>query len=149
MFVYTYTVNSCEPGSAVTYIAFVFCYVCFCTCSAGVKFVFTNTYILQGDQLADVFQFYPDIHVNFTVFSMMHYNTSVKYSERTDDGFNTSLAHDALTVLNEALTKPFIDTDILHIRNSITSRITQVNLRFLDHSRVSKLSPAARCYNAA
>lgn len=83
-------------------------------------------HILQGDQLADVFQLYPDIHVNFTVFSMVHYNTSVRYSRRTEDGFNISLAYDTLSVLSEGLAPPFNDTDPEHVRSTITSRISQV-----------------------
>ena len=87
----------------------------------------------QGDQLVDVFQLYPDIHVNFTVISLLNFNTSLKYSVRKDDGFNISLAHDALTVLNEALMQPFTDTDVESVRNQITSRIGQVVLIIILH----------------
>ena len=79
-----------------------------------------------------VFRKYPDIHVNFTVFGVMAYNTSRRDNVISDRGFNTTLAQDALAVLQHAV-RPLGNMELsdMAIRNSITDTISKVCYSFV------------------
>ena len=76
----------------------------------------------------DVFELYPDIHVNFTVFSLLPFNSSVPRSWINAGGFNVTLAQDTLAVLAEAVREPLTNDTVTAARNEIRDRVSMVGI---------------------
>ncbi|XP_052795006.1 glutamate receptor 2-like isoform X2 [Mya arenaria] len=82
-----------------------------------------------GDQLVDIFELYPDIHVNFTVFSLIPFNSSVQRTWLDKGGFNMTLAQDTLAILRDAVALiPFDNATTETVRNAILERVSGVQL---------------------
>ncbi|XP_053400246.1 glutamate receptor 1-like isoform X2 [Mercenaria mercenaria] len=100
-----------------------------------------------GDELADVMNNFPDIHVNFTVFTMMPFNSTVPKGQPTRDSFNKTLAQDAVSLLQEAVNKPFEKNTTEFVRNSLAERILSIDfngksgsIQFDEHGKRINLS---------
>lgn len=60
------------------------------------------------------------------MFGLVPFNSSGIRNRRTGEGLNISLAQDAMSLLHEAVTAPFDNSDVTSIRNTITQRISEV-----------------------
>ena len=75
-----------------------------------------------------MFRIFSDIHVNFTVFGMMPFDTGDSVKRRYDNALNQTIAHDAISLLEQVLKFVDINTGIEEIRKQIANEIKQVSV---------------------
>ena len=80
----------------------------------------------QGDELPDVFRLFRDVHVNFTIFSMMPYDTADKTIRNYDNGFNLTLAKDSMSLLEKVTKTTNLNRSVEDVRRSLQTAIKQV-----------------------
>lgn len=85
---------------------------------------------MQGDELVEVINNFPDIHVNFTVFTMMPFNSTQPSGQFVRDTFNTTLAQDAVALLQKVLNDPFEKNTTSFIRKALVERIFSVSVSY-------------------
>jgi hypothetical protein len=69
---------------------------------------------------------FPDIHVNFTVFTMMPFNSTVPSEQYFRDSFNKTLARDSVAILQECVIQPIEKNSTESVRNSLLERMQSV-----------------------
>ena len=88
--------------------------------------------MFQGDELPDVFRLFRDVHVNFTIFSMMPYDTADRRIRNYDNGFNLTLAQDAMVLLDKVTKTINLNKSVEDVRKSLQSAIKRVRLCICD-----------------
>ncbi|XP_052281545.1 glutamate receptor 4-like isoform X2 [Dreissena polymorpha] len=84
-----------------------------------------------GDQLVDIFQSYHDIHVNFTLFSLLPFNSTVQTQWHDASKFNQSLAEDCMLIIKNVMGEAFDNDSIEAIRTELKQRISLVSVQGL------------------
>lgn len=84
-------------------------------------------YMFQGDQLSEVFMEFPNVIVNFTLFSLMPYNTSKSFPGTKGDQYNLTLALDTMAVLRDAVPHVLYETEDHAVRKGLTTAISRVS----------------------
>ncbi|XP_060562525.1 glutamate receptor 1-like isoform X3 [Ruditapes philippinarum] len=82
-----------------------------------------------GDELADIMNNFPDIHVNFTVFTMMPFNSTVPSEQYFRDSFNKTLARDSVAILQECVIQPIEKNSTESVRNSLLERMQSIEFK--------------------
>ena len=73
-----------------------------------------------------MFRLFRDVHVNFTIFSMMPYDTADKRIRNYDNGFNLTLAQDSLSLLDKASQNLNFNLSVEDIRKRLQTTIKKV-----------------------
>lgn len=87
-------------------------------------------FYFQGFQLVDVFNNFEDITFNYTVFSLLEFNSKLRGTTDPEEKLNVALASDVLKIINQTVPKLENYTDA-GIRKDFITNIKQVRLRQL------------------
>ena len=92
--------------------------------------------------MVDVINNFPDIHVNFTMLTMMPFNSSKPSGQFIRDTFNKTLAEDAVSLLQDAVNEPFDNNSTIFVRNMLVERLFNVSstARFSKAVEVANIS---------
>lgn len=80
-----------------------------------------------GDELVEIIDNFPDIHVNFTVFTMLPFNSSRPPGQFVRDTFNITLAQDAVALLQEVVNRRFENSTPEFVRNTLVDRLFSIS----------------------
>ena len=89
-----------------------------------------SSFFFQGDELPDVFRLFRDVHVNFTIFSMMPYDTADKTIRNYDNGFNLTLAKDSMSLLEKVTKTINLNRSVEDVRRSLQTAMKRVRQFF-------------------
>ena len=78
-----------------------------------------------------MFRLFPNVHVNFTVFGMIPYDTSDRRTRNYDNGLNLTLAQDSVALLKKVVEHVYINRSVEEMRKHVTNAIKMVRLIIL------------------